>query len=109
MINPGRKVRVRIDEATSGDRTIIAALGAGTIIEIDFFQVMPTGGANTVQWKDGASTVMFAYALDDNQAITFDNASGDYPIVLTANTAFILNLSASTQVSGFVLYRVVGE
>lgn len=108
MLNSGRKARAEIDTATSGDNAIIAAQGSGKTIEIDFFQVMPTGGAQTVSFKNG-STQMFAYALDDNQAVTFDNASGDYPITLSNNTAFNLNLSASTQVSGFVLYRVLGD
>lgn len=108
QLNPGRKARAEIDTASSGNNTIISAAGAGTHIEIDFLQVIPTGGANTLTFYDG-STQMFAYALDDNQAQTFDNASGDYSIDLSDNQAFVLNLSAATQVSGFVIYRVVGQ
>ena len=108
MRGPGRRARVRINTAVSGDNTLVAAATDGSLYEIDFIQVIPTGGANTVGLKDGASSTIYSYPLDDNQAQTFDNASGDYPIVFTTNTAMILNLSAGTQVDGYVLYRIVG-
>ena len=105
---PGRRARARINTSSSGNTTLVAAATDGAFYEIDFIQIMPSGGANTVQLRDGSTTVVFSYPLDDNQAQTFDNASGDYPIVLSSNTAMVLNLSAATQVDGFVLYRVVG-
>ena len=103
-----KKGRAEIDTSTLGDNTIIAAPSTGHI-EIDHISVMPTGGANTLIFKDG-STQMFAYELDDNQGYAFDNANiNNNTIALSEGQALVLNLSAATQVSGFILYRVVGQ
>lgn len=103
----GRRTRTRINVSSSGNTTIISAVSPG-IIEIDYISIVPSGGANTIGFIDG-STTMFSFALDDNQGFTYENSSGDYPIVLSNNSAFVLNLSAASQVDGFVLYRVRGE
>ncbi len=103
----GRRARAEIDIASSGNNTIITAINPGHI-EIDHINLIPTGGANTVILRDG-STQIASYAFDDNQGFAFDNASGDAPLTLSNNSAFVINLSAATQVSGFVLYRVLGE
>ena len=107
MRGPGRRAQVQINATTLGDNELVAASTIGAHYEIDFIQVLPSGGGQTVTLTDGTVTV-FSYPLDDNQAVSFDSGSGDYPIVLTSNSAMTLNLSAATQVDGFVLYRVVG-
>ena len=108
-MNTDRKGFAEIDVNTSGDNTIIAAPSVGHI-EIDHMEIMPTGGANTVRVKlDGASgTIGFQYAFDDNQAYVYDRTTQN-SIELKEATALILNLSASTAVTGFVQYRIVGE
>ena len=103
----GRKARSEIDLSSSGDNTVISAPSSGHI-EIDHLNFLPSAGANTIILKDG-STQWVSYALDDSQGFTFDNTSGDNHIELSETSAFVMNLSAATQVSGFVLYRVVGE
>lgn len=107
MRGPGRRARARINASTLGDNEIVAALSDGSHYEIDFYEILPSGGANTVGLLTGSTTIK-SYPLDDNQGVTFDNASGDYPIVCGTNEAINLNLSAATQVDGSVKYRVVG-
>jgi len=99
-----RKARAVISTSSAGDNTIIAAPSAG-YIEIDHIDFIPSGGAQTVTLKDGATTIV-AYALDDNQGYAFDNTA-DNPIRLSDATAFVLNLGAATSVTGFVLYRII--
>jgi|TARA_R100000501_G_C2623958_1_gene117151 hypothetical protein len=85
---------------------LIAAPSAGHI-EIDHISLLPSGGANTITLDFGADVL--TYALDDSQAYTFDNASGDTPIVADEATAVTITLSSATVVTGLVLYRVIGE
>lgn len=109
-----KRGQAEINTASSGDNTIIAAPSLGHI-EIDHLEIMPTGGANTVIIKlAGAGSAAnqtpmqrYAYALDDNQAYVYDRTT-ENAIECTEATAFIINLSASTTVTGFVLYRIVG-
>lgn len=104
-----------INTSTSGDNTIIAAPTVGHI-EIDHLEVLPSGGANTVIFKiAGASSAAnqdpaqrWQYSFDDNQAYVFDRTT-ENTMTLTEATAFIINLGSATAVTGFVLYRVVGE
>lgn len=114
-MNTDRKVRLEINTATSGDNEIIAAPTVGHI-EIDHIEIMPTGGANTMKLKlNGASSAAAAnpmeqieYAFDDNQAWVFDRTTPSTIECFEAK-ALILNLSAATRVTGFVLARIVGE
>ena len=103
-----------INTATSGDNTIIAAPTLGHI-EIDHLEIMPTGGANTVIIKlAGAGSAAnatpgerYQYALDDNQSYVYDRTT-ENSMACTEASAFIINLSASTAVTGMVLFRIVG-
>jgi len=103
-----------ISTSSSGDNTIIAAPSSGHI-EIDHLEFIPTGGANTIIIKlAGASSAAnqtpgqrYAYALDDQQAYVYDRTTASC-LECTEATAFILNLSAATAVSGMVQYRIVG-
>ena len=105
-----RKDRARIDLSVAGDNTVIAAPGDGRHIAIDHLNFLCSGAANTIQLKEGADTVITEYAFDDNQAFAFDNANPDLnTLEVRTNLAFVMNLSASAAVTGFVLYRVVGE
>jgi hypothetical protein len=96
-----------INIATSGDNTIIAAPSAG-YIAIDHINFIPTS-AVTVQMKQGTTAYGGAYSLDEKQAFTIENAihNSHGVITLLPGEAFVLNLSASVQVSGFIRYRIV--
>jgi len=98
----------RINVNTSGDNEIIADPGDGKYIAIDFLTLNPDGGAQTLTFKSG-STTLFDMALDDNQPLTFENAMHHQKGVITIadSQAFNLNLGASTSVKGFCRYRIV--
>ncbi len=98
-----------INIATSGDQTIISAPTNG-FIAIDHINFL-TGGAVDVQLKDGSTDYGGTYELTANQSVTLDNAMQNHKgiITLTPGEAFIINLSANVQVSGFIRYRNVGQ
>ena len=101
---------VEINTSTLGVNEIIAAPGAGKRIAIDFIQILPSGGANTLQIRDG-TTVRVRYTMDDQQALTIENVI-QHPlgiIKMADNSAFNLNLSAATLVTGFVRYRLLNN
>jgi hypothetical protein len=96
--------RVNIDLNASGDNEIIAAVASKkhyiTHLEIQ----NPTTTSNTILMKDGATAINGdGYVLPGLGAFYLFK---DFlnPIVLSTNTAFNLNLSASQQISGFVEY-----
>jgi len=113
-MNTDRKIQAEINTSTSGDNTIIDAPSKGHI-EIDKLVIMPTGGANTVKFKlagagssaNATPMEQFEFAFDDNQAFVDDIMKNT--LECKEATAFIINLSAATKVTGYVLARVVGE
>lgn len=104
-----RKARARININTAGDNTIISAPGEGKYIAIDHLHFISSGGTNAIILKDG-SDIIADYDFDDNQAFAFDNTNPDLnTLQMSTNSAFIINISNSLKVTGFVLYRIVGE
>lgn len=101
-----RKADISI--SSSGDNTIISAPASGYIV-IDHINFIPTTAVN-IQMKDGTTNYGGAYPLDAKQAFVLENAMGSDKgvITLTPATAFVINLSGATQVSGFIRYRVTG-
>src|SRR3990167_4983940 len=102
-----KRIPLSVDTTTSGDNELIAAPGAGKHIRIDFISINPNGGGQTLIAKSG-STERFRFVLDDNQPFTFENAMHDPDGIITCNDneAFNLNLSAATQVTGYIKYRI---
>ena len=101
-----------VSVSTSGDTTIISDPGDGKQIAIDFITLNPDGGAQTIGFKNcvpGGTTISFI--LNDNQPLTFENAIRHPRGILTVNdsAAFVLNLSASQSVTGFIRYRILGQ
>ena len=105
-----KRIPLSIDTSTSGDNTLIAAPGDGKFLAIDFLVVHPNGGGQTLIVKSG-STTRFTLVLDDNQPFTFENAIHDPEGIITCNnnSAFVLNLSAGTQVTGYAKYRIINN
>ena len=105
-----KRIPVAVDTSTSGDNELIAAPGAGQFLAIDFISLNPNGGGQTLILKSG-STTRGSFVLDDNQPLTFENAIHDPEGIITCadNAAFNLNLSAATQVTGYIKYRIVGR
>lgn len=103
----GRKARIKIEAASSGDNSIITAPTKGHI-EIDHIYFV-TDDAVDVILKNGASAAMTGpMEYGANGTFAFDNTS-DNAIELAEATAFIINLSAAVGINGWVVYRVVGE
>ncbi len=103
-----RRTQVEFSEATiDAAHAVITAPGAGKRIAIDFITLNPSGGANTVTLNFVTPT---AFALNDNQPLTFENAIHDPEGILhcAPNTAFTIGLSAATAVEGFISYRIIG-
>ena len=98
-----------VDIATSGDATIISAPTEG-YIAIDHINFLATTAVD-VQLKDGSTDYGGLYGLAANQSVTLDNSMQNHKgiITLTPKTAFVMNLSANVQVSGFIRFRVVGQ
>jgi hypothetical protein len=103
-----RKADINI--SASGDNTIIAAGGAGTMIRIDFISLLPTT-AVIVQFKDGSTNYGGPLPLAAQQALTWENSIHNELGVMTMsdNSAFVINLGGNVQVGGIVRYRVFNE
>lgn len=103
-----KRIPLAVSTSTAGDNTLIAAPGEGKFLAIDFIALNPDGGAQTITMKTGNTDI--AYALNDNQPLTFENAIHDPEGVITCknNTAFILNLGAATSITGYIKYRICG-
>ena len=94
----------KIDIATAITHEIIPAPGADIRLEIGFL-FMKSSGTNTVIIKDGATarTGAISEAAQSGEVLPMGSA----PLLLSANSAFNLTLSAAQQVSGLVNYRKV--
>src|SRR3990167_252457 len=103
-----KRLSVGINTSTSGDNEIIAAPGAGGFFAVGFFLVNSKCGSKTLILKSG-STERFRVILDEGQPFVLENTIHDPEGILTcaSNSAFNLNLSAATQVTGYIKYRKV--
>jgi hypothetical protein len=100
-------LKVAIDSATSGDTTPISAPTGGLSIKIIKLWLQNAGGTDVlIILKDGSTTI-HKVLLKANCAndYYFNGSVGKEEITLTAETAFNVNLSASFQIYGFVIYR----
>lgn len=100
-----------IDIATAGDNTLITAPTTdGNYIAIDFIQIF-VPAALAVTMKNGTTAINGVYTFQAGQNVTIENAMKNEHGVITCspNTAFVINLGAALQCSGFIRYRVVGN
>ena len=105
-----------INISTAGDNQVIA-LGQGEMasswensaeyIAVDFISFIPNGNV-TIQFKSGSVNYGGPISLVSGQAYTIENAIRNEHGIMTMapNQAFVMNLSAPVQVSGFIRYRV---
>ena len=107
-MNSDRKIRVRINVSASGDLAVLAAQGAGTKIILDHINLFPSGGANVLTLESG-SDVIADYSLGASQGYTYDNTTPYNEVECGDNEAFNLTLGSATLVTGFALFRVIGE
>lgn len=97
-----------INVSASGDTEIIATPGALKKIKIIKLDLNNTVGTdNTVILKTGATALNGAgILLEAKKSKTIDFDPLKNPLALNANEAFKLNLSAATNISGFVQYFI---
>lgn len=91
-----------INASSSGDNTIVAAVASQTTRVHRLYFV--AAGTVAVTIKNGAGTALTgAMPLVANQGIIMDLSSEPW-FVTSANTAFIINLSAAVAITGAVEY-----
>jgi hypothetical protein len=104
-------LKADISISTLGDNTIIAApSGTSEYLVIDHINMVPNSSV-TIQLKDGSTSYGGAYSLTASQGWVLENSVQNQEgiITLSANSAFVINLSAGVQVSGFVRYRIINR
>ena len=97
-----------ISFSAGGDSTVIAAPGLGKRLAIDFLYLQTTGASN-ITLKDDTPAYGGVLPVAANGVVRLENniLNQDGVITLSPNLAFVVNSSASTQVSGFVRYRIM--
>lgn len=94
--------RAAINISSSGDNTIVAAVGGQTVRIHKLFLI--ASGAVNLKFKDGASTDLTpALPLQAYGAMTLDFDQEPW-FITAAGNALIINLSAAVQVSGRVYF-----
>ena len=99
-----------INTSSSGDNTIIAAPSTGQYLAIDHINLL-VNGVVTIQFKAGSTAYGGPYLMASGGALVLENSiHNEHGIITMPNaTAFIMNLSAGVQVSGFVRYRIINK
>jgi len=99
FLGSSRPYRASIDQATSGDRTIVAAVAGKQIVVLNYLMTTTT---NTVIWKSGSTVI--SGAIDESHSVRDPDAG----LIETApGEALVLNLSSTAQVSGYLTYVLV--
>ena len=93
---------LRINTASSGDNTIVAAVASQTT-RVHALR-LNVAGAVIVQIKDGAGTVLEVFNFAGAGGSMFLDFRGRPYYKTTANTALIINLSGAVQVDGRIEY-----
>lgn len=103
---PEQALYTAINLSTSGDTTVIAAPGTGRQLAISTVVLHnPAATDNTVIIRAGTSAINGAgFLLTPGVTWTTNHRC---PLILPTNTAFVLNLSASTSITGYVVYQIV--
>lgn len=97
--------QVSIDYATTGDKTLVAAVAGQTIRVYGFFLFIAV--ATSLQFKDGVAGAGFhgVIAAPTNFSMILDIQVIEEPwFVTTAGNAFVLNQTGTSQISGRLYY-----
>ena len=100
----------KIDTATSGDNTIVAAFPNRKIRVLNYTVI--ASGDVSIRWKSASTALSGAMAVATNggaaPAGAAQSPSGQIGLFETAiGEALVLNLSAAIQVSGHLAYQVL--
>ena len=102
-------ITVAVSSSAGGDIAAIAAQGATTCIRIR--RIALSNGAAAAQaviFKDGATALTGAMSLPSSIGGLFfmDSGGGEPLFTLSQNTAFNINASGATLLTGFVQYTL---
>lgn len=93
----------KIDEATSGDRTLIAATAGKKIAVYELF--LWNVAEQDLTFKDGSTALTGVFTTYPAKSGLYLPHSGPPHFLLTSGQAFVLNNSGGTQISGWVDYE----
>ena len=95
----------KIDTASSGDTSLVAATTGKKVKVVGFFLI--ASGAVSVKLRSGTTDLTGAMAVGANGGLVVQGGpAGEHVIETAAGSALNINLSAATQVSGAVRYVV---
>jgi len=102
-----KQYSVAIDEATSGDKVLIAAPSKGFLV-VDHIDIIPESAVD-IAFKTGTTALTGTYAFDAKQGFVQENPSEWQDGIYTCKNeeAFIMNLGSNVQVSGYIKYRIM--
>lgn len=99
-------ITVKIDTATSGSNTLVAADTNRRIRVLSYHLVVAS--AVTVKFIGGAADLTGVMSFAANGGIALSSGHPDIPLLQTAkNEALIISLGGNVQVSGSVTYDLV--
>jgi hypothetical protein len=101
--NPAQFSEAKIDAATNGDNSIIAAVAAKKhrIHRL----VLTVATTTTITFKDGSTALTGAVTLAAGTPLILDATESEWPLFsLSANSAFVINLGGAVQCSGRAYY-----
>mgnify|MGYP007044064616 CR=1 FL=1 len=100
-----------VDRTTETLAALIAAPGAGKRLAIDYIHLSAIGGANRLTFSPDGGTTNSITQLAASGLLqiynSFHNPTGVFPC--GDNQAFSLALGAATQVTGYILYRIINN
>ncbi len=99
-----------INDALSGDNTIIAAAGAGKKIAVWAILIV-ADGTTDVRWEDGAAGTAFTGQVPLQAREGYSISAGGLVPLFTGSAATLLNLelTAAVAVHGFISYTVIDD
>jgi hypothetical protein len=92
----------KVDTASSGDQTIVAADATKKIKVISY--VLVADGTVSVKWRSATNDKSGAMALVANSGVAISEKAGNWLLETSVNEALNLNLSASIGVRGHISY-----
>lgn len=101
---PTDLLQVAVDFSTSGDHTILAAPGAGLVIQVVGGVIIAAGDVN-IKFKDGTpADLTGVMALTANSGFSVAEVG---MFKCATNKSLVINHSVAIQVGGWLVYRLL--
>ena len=100
-------IHLAVDENTSGDQTLIAAVANKKIRILNICLI--TADDLSIKFKSGSTdlTGVMKLATAGNGFVADQSVNGSSVFETAEGEAFVLNLSASIQIGGWIVYQLV--